>query len=794
MYRIRYNDEGRSQALANALARLDYLASAGELRVVWCSAQRSPALLVATNDAQEPLLVEGLAQDLPGGVVHRESVDHLRSGLGRPSYVTHLPAGQPHLLAILAQLDRAMVRCDWRTGRLSPIEIRSSATPQALRAIVRATWAGARAGPLRWPVSQALLPSDLMQLPPAQQHLTLASRNTQEIVFAESPAGHRALLLGCDLDGRPVTLPRHSRTVWIGDAAPVNRVLSWITGCWAERLLVLDATDAPARHWQARGRSITVDWRAPGRSVRINPIARLPHDSLDTYVERVLRWLASLHITEAVIGSRMMRLLRAYVKLLSLEAELTPPMILSLLGYPDQMDEYGPRVSQLDEAEQQTWATRGRNDAALLKPGYNVLRGLFDRYTEMTLWMPPFIDPADLAQASTVVLRIPVQNGGQRKYWGGMLPLLTDLFQHPDTLILGLGVGSWGHEILKGSRSGGATTLLWGETTLAALGCERLPTGTTADVHLLAGAGVGGVTLAQAVGVSTQLLAAQAEDQAILRTPETLGSVRFRMPQVEMAAERVSGWMTVADVLPPVLSLAGDVDAALKLTSGLIGNAQAASGPLLVLCGNRELWGALGDLGVLTIPAAELPMLNPLTPAHLSRWLWWARGLNIATATIRAAHRGAVRDVQGLLAFAAASGDRAAVAVLKDVVQSAAFGWQETDPAMWFAESPLLAVESHHPAITRCLLMSAVEAQARVVLWQAGGVVEADYAALRGCRTVLYPEQSWTPDVLVGRTTNGALTLLPARLQQLAPTLPDNEACLYRRDCPTTFSRVVVYA
>lgn len=794
MYRIRYNDEGRSQALANALARLDYLASAGELQVVWCSAQRSPALLVATNDAQEPLLVEGLAQDLPGGVVRRESVEHLRSALGRSHYVTRLPAGQPHLLEILAQLDTAMVRCSWRGGRLSPVEIRSSAAPQALRTIVRATWAGARVLPLRWPVSQALLPSDLMQLPPAQQHLTLASRNTQELAFSDPPAGHRALLLGCDLDGRPVTIPRHSRTVWIGDAAPVNRVLSWITERWRGRLLVLDATGAPARHWQARDRTITVDWCAPGRSVRINPIARLPHDSLDRYVERVLRWLASLHVTESVIGSRMMRLLRTYVKLLGLEEDLTPAMILSLLGYPDQMDEYGAAVSQLDEVEQQTWAMRGRNDAALLKPGYNVLRGLFDRYTEMTLWMPPFVDPHDLARASTVVLRIPAENGGQRKYWSGMLPLLTDLFQHPDTLILGLGLGPWGHEILKGSRSGGATTLLWGETALAVLGVERLPAGTTADVHLLAGAGVGGVTLSKAVGVSTQLLAAQAEDQAILRTPETLGSVRFRLPQVEIAAGRVSGWMMGSDVLPPVCSLTGDADAALKLTAGLIGNAQAGSGPLLVLCGDRELWPALGDLGVLTIPAAELPMLNPLTPAHLSRWLWWARGLHIAPDTIRAAHKAAVRDVQGLLAFAEAFGDRAAVAVLKDVVQSAAFGWQETDPAMWFREQPLLAVESRHPAITRCLLMSAVEAQARLVLWQAGGVVEADHAALRGCRTVVYPEQSWTPDVLVGRTTNGALTLLPARLQQLAPTLLDNEACLYRRDCPNTFSRVVVYA
>jgi hypothetical protein len=410
--------------------------------------------------------------------------------------------------------------------------------------------------------------------------------------------------------------------------------------------------------------------------------------------------------------------------------------------------------------------------------------------------MPPFITAHELLGAPAAVLRVPSDNSGQRQYLSGMLPILSDVFQQPDALILGLSIGPWGRHILTGSRNGGATTLLWGETLMAALGVQHLSAQQAEGLHLLAGAGVGGVTLAREIGVPAQKLAAQGEDQAILRIQESaqiVGSVRFRMPQVEIEAGHFSGWMTAADVLPPVFSLTGDADAAIELISGLIRTAKTAAGPLMVLCGNRELWPALRDLGILMVPAAELPMLNPLTPAHLSRWLWWARGLNISPEIIRAAHKTRVHDLQGLLAYAESIEDQGAVAVLKDVVQTAAFGWQETNPATWFDECPALAVESHHPSITRCLLMGAIEAQARIVLWHTHGTVEEDSPALRRCRAVLYPEQSWTPNVLVGRTTNGALAMLPPRLQQLVPTLPDNEACLYRRDRPTTFSRVVVY-
>ena len=165
---------------------------------------------------------------------------------------------------------------------------------------------------------------------------------------------------------------------------------------------------------------------------------------------------------------------------------------------------------------------------------------------------------------------------------------------------------------------------------------------------------------------------------------------------------------------------------------------------------------------------------------------------------VQEAFRDGISNVQEMYRFAKNSvyaGEGAAI--LKNVLKSQFFGENETDPRTWFdylsttLSVRAIACETRHPAVTRALAMTALDTNARLIVWDAPGFTEKDRKFLNTCQAVVYPERLWLNNVLVSKTTNGKVSILPHRLQPIVPRLQLGEAMLYRRG-GDQYSKVVV--
>lgn len=793
-YRIRYDDQG--SGMEAALRHLDVLATQGHFEMLWLVRRRNPVLLMRTSDAHEALLVEGLHNTLPGARLARErsaSLDGLLGDLPRRVTLTGEVPPAPVFPELLLQLETdAAIHLTWDGGVLAPPVLNMRETHDIKPALARC-WPTGKVPLISLGGRKAIAPTQLIFLPPASEYPTLASRNTQELAFKDAHTS--GFLLGQDISGRPVGLPRPMRALWIGAPSRVDNVAAWFTQRWAGRVLVLDASGVVEKGWQdVSGADVFISWNLPGKSSHVNPLQRLPDDTLDSYVARVMAWLSSLNINAALLGSRVVLLVQAALKLLvATGLELHPPQILAFLNHPEITNEYDSLAGEvLNSQEFPVWRSRDwRRDQTWLQAAVATLRAIFDATPEMALWFPPYIDGQVLLESKWSLIRVATATNGQRAFWGGMWPLLRQVYARPDVLTLGLEINTSGRPALA-LAEGGASVLLWGRSVTEAVGTDLARLGGTLD--LVVGAGADPAYFGKQLQVPPQILAAQAEDQALVRIGTDVGSVRFRLPERAMTQQR--GWLTASGVTtPPLLSVLGDTNPAQQATLDLILRALSSGSRVLIL-GRRDLWPALREFvpEVMCIPAEDLPMLNPLAPkpANAYPWVWWAQGLGIPAVVMQGAYRDGRQTLQSLLDYLGQVGNYAEIrTVLREAVVSGMFGEAESDPREWFNLARIIAVEAITPAIVRTLAMAAFDAQARLVLWNAPGIAESDHAFLARAHALVYPDVLWSPDVLVTRVSNGLLAVLPERLQTAVPQLSAHEAYLYRRGAGS-FSKVVL--
>ena len=790
-YRIRYDDQGRD--LRPALRFLEWVAQHG-LELLWLRLHGQLLLLARAAQEHEAVLLEGLLNVLPEARLLPETGDIgavLRELTQRYGVWGPLPSVAP-LPDLLAQLPSdSAVWLTWRKGKLSLPQLYTRERRETVQRALTEVWPGARLWPaVATPPLWEGAPVQLLHLPPVSQHITLAARNVQEQPFRQAHTGD--LVLGSTNTDQPVGVAAPLRLVWVGAPAWVGQVAAWLTQRWRGRVVVLDASGEVTKDWQDVSRAgAYVAWSAVGKSTHVNPLTRLPDDGLEVYVQRILDWLAALGITEAVLGRRIEGLLRALLTLQATETrELNPLHVLQLCSTPEVVDGLAERAAEvLTASDLAVW--QGRNwvrDAAWLTPAVNVLRSLFDQTPELALWYPPYTAEATLQTAPWSVWRVPAQQRGQRAYWAGMWPLLRQLYGQPETLIVALGLGLYGKTALTLAETG-ASVLVWGRTLRDAVGDAGSETLHACDLLLGAGADA---SLARLVNVAPAIIAAQADDQATARLRGDVGSVRLRYPQRAAAAER--GWRAEgATLLPSLLTVIGDEASARAAVLRLVGG---KSGRVLVV-GNQALWPELRAQhpAALFLPLTELPMLNPLAPRpkNAHPWVWWGRGLGLSETVMQGAYReGAVDSLQGLLHYVESLqlGNGTATA-LRDAVRSGLFAAAESDPRAWFAAASLVAVESTHPALTRMLVMAALEARAAVVVWNAPGLAASDVPLLRQAQSLVYPDKVWISDLLVTRVTDAAIAVLPERLQELAPQLSAREAYWFRRG-QHSFSKVLL--
>ncbi len=777
-YRVRYDDQGSD--LTPARHHLDRVAQAGTLEVLWLARRSNPAILIRAAREQEAWLIEGLLNTLPRARLGPESGEAVTARWQefpqRYGLIGTLPV-QPWLPWLFAgQESDIAVRLSWRQGQLQMPQI---AGPD--KATLTAALATVEARVYLLPLSQlplvrrAFRPSQCFTLPPVIDAPTLASRNVHERAFAEFHAGE--LILGTTPDGQAVGVQRPLGLAWIG-AASAHRMLAGLAQSWNGRIVVLDGMGGWPRDWQDVSRAeVFVAWNTPGKSTHVNPLTRLPNDTSESYLVRVMEWLALLNVTPAILGVRAVTLIRALIRLIlaHLTPELNPLTMLQLLDQPTTLETVKPDFTPLPGDEAAVWQGRDwSRDRAWLTPAATALRGFFDAAPEMALWYPPYLPATTLQQAPWSLWRIPTQGAGARSYWAGMWPLFRALYNRSDTLTFALGLGHGGREALALTRQG-ASVLAWGETAATAVGHFE-------ERHLdwIIGAGAEPTRFGALLDVSPQLIAAQADDQALARLNGDVGSIRLQLPQKQTPTKR--GWATVNGLtIPPLVSILGDEPSA-RLAALALAERQAHLGQRLLILGTQSLWPELQNRlpQALFLTAAELPMLNPLAPRprHAHAWVWWGAGLGIPAAILQAAYRDGARTLQDLLSYV--EGTEAATA-LKEALQSGFFSDGEADPRTWFEHAPVLAVESPNPALTRTLAMAGLEAGARLICWQAPGLTAGDEAALNQAQSLVYPDTLWIPDVLVTTTHNGLAASLPERLQPAVKTLLAGEGYLFRR-------------
>lgn len=802
-HRVRYDDQGAD--LGPAVRMLDRIAQAGCLEALWIARRGSLALLVCADQEREALLVEGLINTLPGARLTRERSEAVEEVLNDfPSRYTVSGApvdGSPPVPGFLLALGSdAALHLKWVSGRLAASTLYARERRQKVGQTLRDHWPRAGIPLMSWPMRLNLLPSQVLSLPPSREHPTLASRNVHERAFANPHEG--PLLLGCDMDDQGVSLSCPMRLVWVGSPARVDAVCSWMTQRWTGRMLVLDGSGEVGKGWQDVSQAVMVSWASPGRSAHINPLARLPGESDSIYVDRAMAWLAGLGISQSILGARVTILVRAMVRLLvSTGAELHPMGMLGLLNAPQGMEDLDRRaVDVLPEEELATWRARDwRRDAGWLTPAVSILRGLFDRTPEMALWMPPYTSIETVLHSRWVIFRVPTHTANQRTFWAGVWPLLLAAYGHDDVLAFALGLGSGGARALELATGGGASVLAWGSSLLDAVGIQDAKR--LSGVDLMVGAGGDPAQFAPVLRVPPQILAAQADDQAMARLGGDVGSVRFRLPA--QAARMYAGWPTANGMMvPPLASVLGDEEAAAAAVVGLIKHAKRAGKRILIL-GTKTLWPALqAELpDALLLGTNDLPMLNPLSPRPKNAfpWVWWASGLGLPAVLVQGAFQEGCTTLQGLLDYvqkhSTGNGHTPGVTALREAVQTGLFGEAESDPRTWFAEAPVIAVESVNAALTRTLMMAALEAGARLVCWQAPGVAAGDISLLKRTHCLLFPDEAWSPVLLVTRISEGyALAALPDHLQEKVRDLLAGEAFLYWRGRGHVFSRLVLEA
>ena len=798
-WRLRWDDAGRS--LNHARALLDELTQAGDVDVIWITTQNDLALVVRVEPHAEAILYEGLTQRLPGARIVSESASNVAaytSGLSHAYVATGPVPDEPVFPQGLLDLGvaPASAKLSWRDGVLScSVFADDDVDINALQS----RWPGCKAWP-QWAkgvvgmVKKPKIPSSRMLMLPSSQDFTmLASRKTDVRSFSKSHS-NGALLLGSDISDKPVRLSvPGARLLWVGAPQRVDNVFGRMAQRWPGKVVVFDAdVRSVDKAWQDVSDAVLVDWRTPGRSGHVNPLMRLPKEDLDAYAERIAAWLKSLGITAQVLGARVWEGLLALLRLVSEgEGVVRPPTLLSMLKSGDTVDvlrAFSDLKGRLSEAERVALeSVEWGREQQCLAPAREILKQVFD-IAEMVLWFPEYLSAERLREARWVIFRVPRRRKGQRLYWRAMMPLLSALYgDDADTLLLTLNTSTIGGEVIGW---GGETSVIsWGASIEAAIGQVTVPDG----LDFIVGAQANPGRFAASLGVSRATLAAQNVYQAEGRLDGDTGSIRLRIPKAqEQEVTKPSPWRVggrEGGAVPTPTTVMGTPGAASSAVAALLRQSLVPDERVMVI-GKRDVWGTLrADFeGEFTyLPANELPMLNPVDRRRkVFAWIWWGKGLGIPSEMLQRAYREGVDTIQGLLRYAQRDAsedlaDSSAVAVLQDVCSTGLFGVAESDPADWFESAPWLAVESVNPALTRMLVMASVEADARIVLYDAPGVGHKDLPALRRGHALVYPSVVWIDNLLVTHGSNGLVRGLPLAVQKEIRSLDSGESYLYQR-------------
>jgi hypothetical protein len=794
-WRLRWDDAGRS--LDRAVAFLDELTETSDVDVVWITMQGDLATVVRVEPHAEAMLYEGLGQRLPGARITPESASNITaytSGLDHAYAVTGPVPDEPVFPRGLLDLAvaPASVRLTWRDGVVSCTLFTGDETDSEA---LRARWPGCRTWPkwaqgvIRLVDKPAVPPSRMMALPSSQGFTMLASRKMEERPFSRDRSSG-GLLLGSDVEDRPVRLPAPgARLMWVGGPQRVDNAFGWMAQRWPGRVVVFDAGNVVDKAWQNVTDAVLVDWRTPGRSGHVNPLMRLPEETMDTYIERVAAWLESLGVDATILGGRVWKGLLALLRLVAEgRGAVVPPALLQMLqtgSVTGVIEAFKDELGALPEGDRTAlesvdWA----REPQCLSPVREILAQVFDA-AEMVLWYPEYLSAERLREAPWVIFRVPRRRKSQRRYWRAMMPLLTALYgDDRETLVLAIDAGSTGGRALD--WEGATSVVSWGSSAEDATGKATVPP----ERDVVAGARANPKRFAPLLGVSRAAMAAQNVYQAEARLRGDVGSIRLRLPRGRHQAGVQSAWRTDDAVIPAPAAILGEPDEAEHALASLLRSSLTPDERVLVI-GKRDLWSALRatfEEEFSYLSTGDLPMMNPLSlDREVYAWIWWGRGLGLPAEVLQGAYREGIDTVQALLRYARSNAgtgqeENSVVAVLRDVCSSGLFGVGESEPAEWLDRAPRLAVESVNPALTRALVMGALEAGARIVLYDAPGIGRKDLPALRRSLALVYPDAGWIDNVLVTPGSNGLVRGLPLGVQEVADDLAVGEGYLYRRD------------
>ena len=810
-FRIRWSDSGRARKLAMNL--LDRIAKTADLSAVWLALEGNLALVVQVERHAEALLFEGLHHSLPHARVMVEDAHNVEAfsedldhGFVVSGPVPEMPPF-PQALLDLPTDAPASARLGWQQRCLTTMVFTTERIDVA--EALNGHWPGARVKP-RWAKqvlallgSQEIPPSRMMALPSSERFSMLASRQRDERAFAGNhDCGE--LLLGCDVENRPVWLQAPARLVWVGAPQRVDNVLGWMTQRWRGQVIVLDADPGRVdKVWQDVS-EVMVAWSMPGQSDHINPLMQIEGEGVEAYITRVESWLRSLGITPDILGGRVWSALLVTIKLLVLAREtVSPPVLLHLFRSIESISaELSDLTGRLSQGDQTTLdAVHWPQDKQAVVPADSILSRVLDT-PEMILWFPPYLDSARLREARWVILRVPRQTRAQRIYWDTLLPLLYALYaDRSDALMLALSAESVGGKVM--AWQGDLSAVAWGASLKSAIGKQRVPP----EADLLVGAWAEPRHFSDAVGLSPAVLAAQDIDQAEARIGGDIGSVRLRFPK-QRVKQPIGVWRTESgERIPAPLAILGDdadelICTLLKATLG--------RDERVIIIGKRDIWGwvrrAFGRDAFAFLPASDLPMLNLLASSDVFSWIWWGRGLGIPAEFLQQAYRQEINTVQRLLQYAKGTDwgkDQSSLlgrspspesrgrervrgastaAVLQDVCNTGLLGHAESNPVEWFEGAHRLAVESVNPAVTRALAMAALEAKARIVIYDTPGIVQTDRSLLQRTRGLIYPAVAWIDSILITTSRNGLDLVLPAQVHGTVRELEKGQGYLYRRN------------
>jgi len=725
MFRVRYDDQGRELNLAalNVLKK--------DLTLLWVSSQGH---LVLFADAGNKALLRRALEELPLVRLSEVKFDPADLGEAVPVTFTDFTPHRAHSLALV--LWRGAIRLTWRDGLMS-CEIFTQA-PEKLQEML-AEWPGTQIvtgwlNRLKAAFTEQgieLAPGNLA-LPDVETYPTLASRN-KKLLSTPMPSSQGLPFAVQEADGQPVHLPQPFRAAWVGFTPTVPPTMQRVIGEWllveGRRVIVLDR-----RGWSASWETDRmVSWVHPGQGQRINPLAPIDVQDADDYADLVLEWLTTaLGVTETMVGKSTYRFMRLILKIWghsSVNDEdnpLSPPVISSLLGKPS-LTEQIPHLPPFTEEEQMMWDTRDWTAIeANLMPVAARLKSLLDQPQMSVLWYPPFTDDADFESLSVLA---PGSSKMLEAFTASCwLPLRHTLT--PSTLVVGLGVGKLGQQILAEAEERGGSVLLWGETVQEVMGA-----GADLDqVDLLVSRSSDAPALVAPLNgtVTFQHILAQDDDQVILRTADGVTALSLRMrarterPEAEPVApsQPVKGDGSVAadprqaqapptppTSLPTVpwsalegpLVVVGPQERAFGLFKALAGRCLRSDTDLLVLSGNGSTPTPAG------LSEQELPALNPLYPRSLARWKWWAAGVGLTEELMQRGWEAGAQSLRDLAEIAY----RPDQVRLARIHQTGYFDDRVTD-------SPLkgsTAVRSRELAATYALVADSLEAGRRVFLW-----------------------------------------------------------------------------